>query len=233
MRAAAALMRTRRDEVAAWEIVECGKAVAGSGCGSRESDRLSGILCGRLAQARFPKTVRTGTGELNQRLYSPRGVTAVIAPWNFPLAIPTGMVSAALVTGNPVIFKPSERSPMMGHWRRRRSCGRSVCPEGVLCCLPGGPDIGRALGAILRSATIAFTGSKDVGLGILKEPPYSYAGAKHGQAGTGRDGRKKRIIVDGTADLDDAITGVSHRSLAMRDEMFRCSRAIRSRGDLR
>ena len=58
-------------------------------------------------------------------------MTAVIAPWNFPLAIPTGMVSAALVTGNPVIFKPSERSPMMGHWLTEILLEAGV-PEGVL-----------------------------------------------------------------------------------------------------
>ena len=138
-----------------------------------------------------PRRLGQEPGELNQRLYSPRGVTAVIAPWNFPLAIPTGMVSAALVTGNPVIFKPSERSPMMGHWLTEilREAG---VPEGVLCCLPGGPDIGRALVRHPEIATIAFTGSKDVGLGILKDAAYSDAGATDGQAGAGRDGREKR-----------------------------------------
>ncbi len=84
-------------------------------------------------------------GELNHLEWLPRGVAVVISPWNFSLAIPTGMVSAALVTGNTVLFKPSERSPMMGYhlFDLYKEAG---LPEGVLSLLPGGPEIGKALG---------------------------------------------------------------------------------------
>jgi len=80
----------------------------------------------------------------------------------FPLAIPTGMVSAALVTGNPVIFKPSERSPMMGHWLAEILREVGLLKEYCVVCLVGPTSDG--VGAHPEIATIAFTGSKDVGL---------------------------------------------------------------------
>jgi RHH-type proline utilization regulon transcriptional repressor/proline dehydrogenase/delta 1-pyrroline-5-carboxylate dehydrogenase len=207
LRAAASLMRRRRDELAAWEILECGKPWREADADLAEAiDFLEFYAADWL---RLASTRRLGQepGELNQRFYSPRGVTAVIAPWNFPLAIPTGMVSAAIVTGNPVIFKPSERSPMMGHWLTEilREAG---VPEGVLCCLPGGPDVGRALVRHPEVSTIAFTGSKDVGLGILKEASLLVPGQQIVKRVLAEMGGKNAIIVDETADLDDAITGV-------------------------
>ena len=207
LRAAASLMRSRRNELAAWEIVECGKPWREADSDIAEAiDFLEFYAADwlRLAPAR---RLGQAPGELNQRLYSPRGVTAVIAPWNFPLAIPTGMVSAALVTGNPVVFKPSERSAMMGHWLTEilREAG---VPEGVISCLPGGPDIGQALVRHPDIATIAFTGSKDVGLSILKDAGAHMPGQHMVKRVLAEMGGKNAIIVDDTADLDDAITGV-------------------------
>src|SRR4029079_18309896 len=107
-------------------------------------------------------------GELNHRLLESRGLTAVIAPWNFPLAIPTGMFSAALVTGNPVLFKPSERSPVIGQLLAEILIEAGV-PQTVLFCLPGGAEIGRALAQHPEVVTVAFTGSKRVGLELLRQ----------------------------------------------------------------
>ncbi|MEK7235796.1 MAG: proline dehydrogenase family protein [Nitrospirota bacterium] len=207
MRAAASLMRTRRDELVAWEILECGKPWREADADLAEAIDFLEFYATDWRRLAPPRRLGQEPGELNQRLYSPRGVTAVIAPWNFPLAIPTGMVSAALVTGNPVIFKPSERSSMMGHWLTEilREAG---VPKGVLCCLPGGPDIGRALVHHPEIATIAFTGSKDVGLGILKDAGTLMPGQQMVKRVLAEMGGKNAIIVDETADLDDAITGV-------------------------
>ena len=75
-------------------------------------------------------------GETNEYRYEPRGVGVVIAPWNFPLAIPAGMVSAALVTGNAVLFKPAEQTPgvglrlVRGAPRSRGATGRARLPPG-------------------------------------------------------------------------------------------------------
>jgi RHH-type proline utilization regulon transcriptional repressor/proline dehydrogenase/delta 1-pyrroline-5-carboxylate dehydrogenase len=117
------------------------------------------------------------------------------------------MVSAALVTGNAVVFKPSERSPMMGYWLTE-ILRRAGVPAAVVCCLPGGPDIGRALVCHPDIATVAFTGSKDVGLSILKEATTLMPGQQMVKRVLAEMGGKNAIIVDETADLDDAIAGV-------------------------
>ncbi|MEP6958451.1 MAG: proline dehydrogenase family protein [Nitrospirota bacterium] len=222
----AALMRTRRDELAAWEILECGKPWREADTDVAEAIDFLEFYAADWSRLALSKRLGQAPGELNQRLYSPRGLTAVIAPWNFPLAIPCGMVSAALVTGNPVLFKPSERSPMVGHWLTEilREAG---VPEGVLYCLPGGPDIGRALVRHPEIATIAFTGSKDVGLGILKEAASVMPGQQIVKRVLAEMGGKNAIIVDETADLDDAITGVvSSFSGYAGQKCSACSRAI-------
>ena len=226
MRTAASLMRQRRDELAAWEIMECGKPWREADADLAEAIDFLEFYAADWRRLALPRRLGQAPGELNQRLYSPRGVTAVIAPWNFPLAIPTGMVSAALVTGNPVIFKPSERSPMMGYWLTEilREAG---VPEGVLCCLPGGPDIGRALVCHPDIATIAFTGSKDVGLGMLKDAGTPMPGQHLVKRVLAEMGGKNAIIVDETADLDDAITGVvSSFTGYAGQKCSACSRAI-------
>ena len=223
---AASLMRSRRDELAAWEVMECGKPWREADADLAEAIDFLEYYAASWRNHATPKRLGQEPGELNQRLYSPRGVTAVIAPWNFPLAIPTGMVSAALVTGNPVIFKPSERSPMMGHWLTEilREAG---VPEGVFSCLQGGPDVGRALVCHPDIATIAFTGSKDVGLSILRDAGTLRPGQHMVKRVLAEMGGKNAIIVDETADLDDAIIGVvsSFTSYAGQ-KCSACSRAI-------
>lgn len=226
LRSAAALMRARRNELAAWEIVECGKPWREADADVAEAIDFLEFYSADWLRLASPKRLGQEPGELNQRLYSPRGVTAVIAPWNFPLAIPAGMVSAALVTGNPVLFKPSERSPMMGYWLTEILHEAGV-PEEALCCLPGGPDIGRALARHPDIATIAFTGSKDVGLGILKDAGTLIPGQQMVKRILAEMGGKNAIIVDETADLDDAITGVvSSFTGYAGQKCSACSRAI-------
>lgn len=226
LRAAATIMRTRRDELAAWEILECGKPWREADADLAEAIDFLEFYAADWLRLSPPRRLGHAPGELNQCVYRPRGVTAVIAPWNFPLAIPTGMVAAALVTGNPVLFKPSERSPMMGHWLTEilREAG---VPDGVLCCLPGGPDIGWALVRHPEIATIAFTGSKDVGLGILQEAGTCLPGQRMVKRVLAEMGGKNAIIVDETADLDDAIAGVvSSFTGYAGQKCSACSRAI-------
>ncbi|MEK7726499.1 MAG: bifunctional proline dehydrogenase/L-glutamate gamma-semialdehyde dehydrogenase, partial [Nitrospirota bacterium] len=207
MRRAAVLMRERWNELAAWEILEVGKPWREADADVAEAIDFLEFYAGHMDRLASPLQLGHYPGERNHRVYASRGVAAVIAPWNFPLAIPAGMVSAALVTGNTVLFKPSERSPLMGRLLTDilREAG---VPSGVLICLPGGPEIGRALAASPEVSTIAFTGSKDVGLQLIA----GAAAMQHGQSVVKRViaemGGKNAIIVDDTADLDEAIAGV-------------------------
>ncbi|HET8721762.1 MAG TPA: proline dehydrogenase family protein, partial [Nitrospira sp.] len=226
VRAAADLMRSRREVLAAWEILECGKPWREADADIAEAiDFLEfyGVECLRLSE---PKRLGLEPGELNHRLVEPRGLTAVISPWNFPLAIPTGMVSAALVTGNPVLFKPSERSPIIGQLLTELLIEAGV-PEAVLQCLPGGPDIGRTLAEHPAIATIAFTGSKRVGLGLLKNSSAVVPGQRMVKRVIAEMGGKNAIIIDETADLDEAVTGVIVSSTGYSGQKCSaCSRVI-------
>src|SRR5712664_2642012 len=103
-------------------------------------------------------------GEVTSYVYQPRGVAVVIAPWNFPLAILTGMTAAALVTGNTVIMKPAEQSSVIGA-KLMEVFQQAGLPAGVLNFLPGiGEEIGPTLVVHRDVALIAFTGSRGVGL---------------------------------------------------------------------
>ncbi len=226
LRTGAALMRQQRETLAAWEILECGKPWREADADVAEAIDFLEFYATEWLRLASPKRLGREPGELNHRLLSARGVTAIIAPWNFPLAIPTGMVSAALVTGNPVIFKPSERSSLIGRLLTQLLIEAGV-PEAALICLPGGPEIGQMLVRHPAVATIAFTGSKTVGLGIMKEAATVAPGQRMVKRVIAEMGGKNAIIVDETADLDDAIAGVVASSTGYAGQKCSaCSRAI-------
>src|SRR5262249_32290902 len=148
-------------------------------------------------------------GEENRWIYVPRGVAAIIAPWNFPLAILTGMTTAALVTGNTVVVKPSEQSSVVA--AKLVEIFREVdLPPGVLNYLSGkGEIIGTALVEHPDVALVAFTGSRVVGLAINTKTAQSSArGIGYVKHVICEMGGKNAIIVDDDADLDEAVLGV-------------------------
>lgn len=207
LREAATEMSRRRYELAAWEIFEVGKPWREADADVAEAIDFLRYYADEMCRLAQPARLGDRPGELNQRVYGPRGVAAVIAPWNFPLAIPTGMVAAALVAGNAVLFKPSERSTRLGGLLTEILIAAGV-PPGVLICLPGGPEIGQALVAHPHIATIAFTGSKAVGLHILAEAARVAPGQSMLKRVIAEMGGKNAIVIDETADLDEAIAGV-------------------------
>ena len=107
-------------------------------------------------------------GERNAMRYAPRGVVAVIAPWNFPLAIATGMTAAALATGNAVVLKPAEQSPGCARRWSPRRFAEAGCRPGCSTCCPARARPARALVEHPGVHAIAFTGSLPVGLEIVK-----------------------------------------------------------------
>lgn len=226
LRAAASLMRRRRDELTAWEIFECAKPWREADADLAEAIDFLEFYAAEWQRLAPPLQLGHQPGELNRRWYHPRGVTVVIAPWNFPMAIPTGMVSAALVTGNTVVYKPSERSSVLGHLLTEVLWEAGVPPD-ALCCLAGGPEIGRVLVQHPQVTTIAFTGSKDAGLNIMKDAAVVRPGQTMVKRVIAEMGGKNAIIVDETADLDEAITGVvSSFTGYAGQKCSACSRAI-------
>ena len=203
----AELIRQRRFDLAAWEIFETGKSWREADADVAEAIDFLEFYAGQMRHLGRPRRLGREPGELNHLEWLPRGVAVVISPWNFSLAIPTGMVSAALVTGNVVLFKPSERSLMMGYhlFDLYKEAG---LPDGVLHLLPGGPDVGEALVAHPRIHVIAFTGSKEAGLRIIQQAARVSPGQSHVKRAIAEMGGKNAIIVDETADLDEAVSGV-------------------------
>jgi RHH-type proline utilization regulon transcriptional repressor/proline dehydrogenase/delta 1-pyrroline-5-carboxylate dehydrogenase len=202
---AADWLRSRKLELAALEVFEAGKCWDDADADVAEAiDFLEYYGREGLRLAEGGK-VQSPPGEINRLSYHGRGVTAVISPWNFPLAIPCGMVSAALVAGNTVVLKPAEQTPAIAAMLVR-ALREGGLPDGVLCFVPGlGEEIGAHLVTHPVVSLVAFTGSKQVGLGIVE----SAARTKHGQREIRRViaelGGKNAIIIDSDADLDEAV----------------------------
>ena len=143
-------------------------------------------------------------GERNTLQYVARGVVAVISPWNFPVAIPCGMVAAGLATGNAVLLKPAEQAPGCAAELVRALREAGVPPE-ALALLPGEGDVGAALVRDPRVHTIAFTGSSAVGLEIVRTAAEVVPGQRHLKRVIAEMGGKNCVIVDGDADLDEVV----------------------------
>ncbi len=163
-------------------------------------------------------------GERNTLYHRPRGVVAVIAPWNFPFAIATGMTAAGLASGNAVCLKPAEQSPV---------CAKAVVeallqagvPDGVIALLPGEGDVGSALVESAGVHTIAFTGSSPVGLEIMRKAAIQAKGQRHLKRVVAEMGGKNCMIVDADADLDEVIPAALDSAFAFAGQ--KCSATSR------
>jgi RHH-type proline utilization regulon transcriptional repressor/proline dehydrogenase/delta 1-pyrroline-5-carboxylate dehydrogenase len=223
---AAAILRSRRFEIAAWEIDECGKPWAEADGDVAEAIDFCEFYAREMIRLSEPRR-RDVPGETNFAEHLPRGVAVVIPPWNFPLAIPTGMTVAALVAGNAVILKPSEQAPVMA-WHLTQALKEAGLPPGVLNYLPGlGEEVGQALVNHPEVDLIAFTGSRDVGLLINRQSAETKPGQDHIKRVIAEMGGKNAIIVDDDADLDEAVVGVIHSAFGYAGQKCSaCSRAI-------
>ena len=144
-------------------------------------------------------------GELNHYFYQPRGVALVVAPWNFPLAILTGMTSAALVAGNAVIVKPAGPTPVIGA-QLARILHAAGAPPGTVNFLPGpGGDVGDLLVAPPRRRPDRLHRLAEVGLRIIARGGRSTPAGTSVKHVIAEMGGKNAIIVDSDADLDVAV----------------------------
>ncbi|MDA1049264.1 MAG: L-glutamate gamma-semialdehyde dehydrogenase [Planctomycetota bacterium] len=227
IRRAAQLMRDQFFELAAWEVYECGK-----GWREATNDVCEAIdFCEYYASSAIAIAQPEGAdvpGEENRFEYVPRGVTAVIAPWNFPLAILTGMTTAALATGNTVVMKPAEQASVVAA-RFMKILQAAGLPYGVANFLPGKGEVaGAALVEHPDVALIVFTGSREVGLAINRRAAeVSAGGIGHVKRVIAEMGGKNAIIVDADADLDEAVLGTVKSAFGFQGQKCSaCSRVI-------
>ena len=222
--AAAAWMRERRLELTALEVRECAKPWVEADADVCEAiDFLEYYARAGLELGRGRELLQV-PGERNELRYVPRGVVAVISPWNFPLAIPCGMTSAALVTGNAVVLKPAEQSPAMAS-RLVAALRAGGVPPSVLGLLPGEGEVGAALVRHPDVAAIAFTGSLPVGKEIVRAAAETADGQRHFKQVIAELGGKNCVIVDADADLDEAVPGIVGSAFAFAGQ--KCSAASR------
>jgi RHH-type transcriptional regulator, proline utilization regulon repressor / proline dehydrogenase / delta 1-pyrroline-5-carboxylate dehydrogenase len=220
---AANLMRSQRFDLAAWEVYECGKPWREADSDVAEAIDFCEFYAREMIRLAEPRR-RDVPGETNHAEHIARGVAVVIPPWNFPLAIPCGMTVAALVAGNTVVLKPSERSPLMA-WHLGDVLRRAGLPTGVLTVLPGFGDVGQALVEHPDVDLIAFTGSRAVGLEINRRAAVPRPDQDHVKRVIAEMGGKNAIIVDDDADLDEAVVGVLHSAFGYSGQ--KCSACAR------
>ena len=202
------LLRQRRAELAAFVVYEAGKPWREAD--ADVSEAIDFIEYYRRAAITLLARARLGDlpGEVNHYLREPRGVVAVIAPWNFPLAILTGMTSAALATGNTVLMKPAEQTPVIAA-KLMEVFEAAGVPPGVVNYVPGvGEVAGERLVTHPAVRLIAFTGSLEVGTKILAAAAQQAKGARHLKRVIAELGGKNAIVVDDDADLDEAVQGI-------------------------
>jgi RHH-type proline utilization regulon transcriptional repressor/proline dehydrogenase/delta 1-pyrroline-5-carboxylate dehydrogenase len=202
---AAEILERRRFELSALEVFEVGKPWVEADGDIREAIDFCTFYARQMRLIGRPRLTQNVPGEESYQHYWPRGVALVIAPWNFPMAILCGMVSAALVTGNTVIMKPSEQSVIIGA-KLMEIYEEAGVPPGVLNFLNGkGSVIGAHMVDHKDVDLIAFTGSREVGLGIWESAGKTREGQRELKRVICEMGGKNAMIVDSDADLDEAI----------------------------
>jgi len=224
---AARFARQRIFDLSAWQVLEIGKQWDQAYADVAEAIDFLEYYAREMLRLGAPVRLGHIPGEINDYSYEPKGVALVIAPWNFPLAISMGMTAAAIVTGNPVVYKPSGLTAIIGHQLVEifREAG---LPAGVFNYVPGqGALIGDFMVDHADISLIAFTGSCEVGLRIIERSARVHPGQTHVKKVVCEMGGKNAIIIDADADLDEAVPQVLSSAFGFQGQKCSaCSRVI-------
>ncbi|MEM9908250.1 MAG: L-glutamate gamma-semialdehyde dehydrogenase, partial [Cyanobacteria bacterium P01_D01_bin.44] len=226
LRRAAEIMETRRAELSAWMVLEVGKAVRQADAEVSEAIDFCRYYADEMVRLNEGVSYDLA-GENNRYRYFPRGLALVISPWNFPLAIATGMTVAALVTGNCTMLKPAETASVIAA-KLVEILVEAGIPKGVLQLVYAkGSTVGAHLVNHPDVHLIAFTGSREVGCRIYAEAAQVKPGQKHLKRVIAEMGGKNAIIIDDSADLDQAVQGVVYSAFGYSGQKCSaCSRVI-------
>ncbi len=221
------IMRNRRDELSGIIIRESGKTWREADADVCEAIDFMEYYAREAIGLFEPKRLGRFVGEIDEVFHQPRGVAVVISPWNFPLAICVGMTTAALVTGNTAVVKPAEQTPGIAKVMHDILM-LAGCPADA-CVFVSGP--GETVGAQLvrgpRTALIAFTGSMAVGLDILQAAGITSEDQLHAKKVVCEMGGKNGLIIDASADLDEAVLATRHSAFGFSGQKCSaCSRVI-------
>jgi 1-pyrroline-5-carboxylate dehydrogenase len=223
----AQIMRRRVYELAAWQCFEVSKSWIEAYADVCEAIDFLAFYAREMMRLAGSHPVTPYPGEENEVRYIPLGVGVVIPPWNFPLAICAGMTTAALVTGNTVVLKPASTSPVVAA-KLVEILHEAGLPKSVLNFLPGpGGVVGDTLVCPPLTRFIAFTGSRDVGVGIFEKAAKVQPDQVWLKRTVLEMGGKDCIVVDETADIAAAAEGVVASAFGFQGQKCSaCSRLI-------
>ena len=224
---AAKLMRERKHYYSAWMIHETGKTWSEADGDTAEAIDFLEFYAREMLRHAEDQPLTKIAGEDNKLVYIPLGVAAVIPPWNFPLAIMAGMTTAAVVTGNTVVLKPSPDAPTIA-FKFLELLEEVGLPAGVVNFVVGsGTLVGEALVHHPKVRFVSFTGSKNVGLHVYAEAAKTQPGQIWMKRVVAEMGGKDAIIVAADADLESAATGVVQAAFGFQGQKCSaCSRLI-------
>ncbi len=223
----ASILRRRKHEFSAMMVLEESKSWAEADGDTAEAIDFCEFYAREMERLALPQPLTPYPGEYNELEHIPLGVAVVIPPWNFPLAILTGMTTAALVAGNTVVLKPSSDAAGIASMFLD-ACDEAGVPDGVLNFLTGGGAIaGNALVEHPKTRLIAFTGSRDVGLQVSEKAGRVVPGQIWIKRAILEMGGKDFILVDETADVEDAANGIVAAAFGFQGQKCSaCSRLI-------
>ena len=224
---AAAIMRRRIYELSAWMCFEESKSWIEAYADTCEAIDFLDFYGREMVRLGGPQPVTPYPGEDNEFRYVPLGVGVVIPPWNFPLAICTGMTSAAIVTGNTVVLKPASASPVIAA-KMAEIFEDAGLPPGVLNYCPGsGSEVGDFLVENPQTRFVSFTGSREVGLRIFERCGKVAPGQIWLKRSVLEMGGKDCIAADETADVEAVAEGIVASAYGFQGQKCSaCSRAI-------
>ena len=224
---AADIARKQIYNLAAWQVLEVGKQWDQAHADVGEAIDFLEYYGREMIRLGSQRRMGRAPGELNHYFYQPKGLAAVIAPWNFPLAISCGMSSAAIVAGNCILYKPSGLSSVVG-FTLAEIFKEAGLPKGVFNYTPGrGSVIGDYLVEHPDISVIAFTGSMEVGLRITQRAAKVQDGQWNVKKVIAEMGGKNAIIIDDDADLDEAVDHVLSSAFGFQGQKCSaCSRVV-------
>ena len=224
---ASALIRKRKFEFDAWLVYEAGKTWPEADADVCEAIDFCEYYARLMMRMAKPDPLVQMPGEKDDMVYLPLGVGIIVPPWNFPLAIMTGMTTAALVAGNTVIIKPSSDTPTIAAKFAEVLLEAGFPPKSFSLLVGSGAVIGDLLVEHPKTRFIAFTGSRDVGLRINELAAKPRKGQVWIKRVLAEMGGKDAIVVDREADLDSAAKGVVWSAFGYQGQKCSaCSRAI-------
>jgi 1-pyrroline-5-carboxylate dehydrogenase len=220
------VMRKRKHELSAWMVFEVAKTWAEADGDTAEAIDFMEFYGREMLRWSEKQHVTKIEGENNSLEYIPLGVGAIIPPWNFPLAIMSGMAMAAVVTGNTVVIKPSSDSPTIAA-KFMEIVEEVGIPAGVVNFLTGSSATGEAMTTSPKTRFISFTGSKQVGLHINEVAAKPRDGQIWIKRVIAEMGGKDAIVVAEDADLGSAATGAVQAAFGYQGQKCSaCSRLI-------